>query len=154
MTLPIPAGTAEPDGKCSYFACSSCCSINHIRTEQWKQLMDFFCFGSPHPTVTAAVGQSRAVFTKGTKVQLRLKTIFPPVKLIQNHLNGFEEQLNMSGSDLKEQFNLVWATRVIRFYYTVQTHERCWPFKTTCCPVKPGRGPAQHRIALNGISQH
>ena len=72
----------------------------------------------------------------------------------QNHLTGLQEQLNMSGSDLKEQFNLVWATQVIRFYYTVQTQGHCWPFKTTCCAVKPRRGHAQPWIALNGISQH
>lgn len=77
-----------------------------------------------------------------------------PLTHMQKHLNDFQQQLNMRGTDLKEQFSLVWATEVIRVYYSVQTQGHCCPFKMTCCPVKPRRGPAQHWIAFNGISQH
>lgn len=114
-----------------------------------------FCFVSPHKKLAKAIGKTMQYLPQLPKCSCSSnKNYSQPVTLIQNHLNGLQEQQNMSGTDLKEQFNLVWATQVIRFYYTVQTQGHCWPFKMTCCPVKPRRGPAQRRIALNGISQH
>lgn len=152
ISSPPDSCLAEFGVNCWYFACISCsCSINLIPADWCKHLTVFVCFLSSPLTVKRG---SQAVLVKCNCNSLTTN-YFQPVTLIQNHLNSLQEQLKMSGSDLKERFNSAWATRVIRFCYTQRKHEStAGRLKRTYCPVKPRRGPAQHRIALNGISQH
>lgn len=110
MTHLIPTGTTEPYGECYYFTCTSCCSMHHIRTEQWKQFVqNFFLLNfSSHNNDLKQKLKLNNIHEGYTKVQQwhQKKIYSQPMTFFQNHLTGLQEQL-------KHEWQ--WFKRAIQF---------------------------------------